>query len=84
MVLKFVLSQPTPRVTAGAVGRGSVDDEVPAAVPSTFYKKKSFEVLVRRFKKKSYPRPPNDLSWTSFDGMVSEGLGMVDTRWVQR
>ena len=32
VVLKFVLHQPTRRVRAGAVGRGSVDDEVPAAV----------------------------------------------------
>jgi len=32
VVLKFVLSQPTRRVRAGAMGRGSVDDEVPAAV----------------------------------------------------
>ena len=32
MVLKFVLSEPARSVRTGAAGRGSVDDEVPAAV----------------------------------------------------
>ena len=50
VVLEFVLSQPTRRVRAGAVGRGSVDDEVPAAVqqkPSPTAMGRVAQILVR-------------------------------------